>query len=139
MATEAQVRASQKYAQSQKGREVQKKIRESDQNKQLKKEWRSKGGHAAEYERNKDKYRDTYMKRVYGISLEEYNVMLAEQQGVCKVCSRPPALKALAIDHCHTTGKVRGVLCHYCNTALGSVNDSVETLMKLINYLEQQK
>jgi hypothetical protein len=140
MATEAQARASQKYAQSQKGKEVQKKIRQSDQNKQLKKDWRAKGGHAAEYHRNKDKYRDTYMKRVYGISLEEYDAMLVEQQGVCYVCNCPDrGGKRLAVDHNHNTGAVRKLLCTNCNTVLGLINEDIIIMNKLINYIEEHK
>lgn len=138
MATEAQKRASQKYAQSQKGREVQKKIRESEQNKQLKKDWRAKGGHAAEYQRNKDKYRDTYMKRVYGISLDEYNVMTAEQNGTCYICNQPPKTnKRLAVDHCHKTGRARRLLCINCNTSLGLLGEDVAIMKKMIEYIEE--
>ena len=68
--------ASKKYALSEKGKVVRKKIRESEQYKEMQKRWRDSGGAAAEYQRNKDKYRDTYMKRVYGISLNEYNKMV---------------------------------------------------------------
>jgi hypothetical protein len=79
------------------------------------------------------------MRRVYGISLSEYEQMLNEQHDVCKICERPPSTRSLAVDHCHATGKVRGILCHRCNTALGSVDDNVGILTKLIDYLEQHK
>jgi hypothetical protein len=133
-------KASLKYSKSEKGRAVQKKIRESEHNKQFKKEWRAKGGHAAEYQRNKDKYRDTFMKRVYGISLEDYNLMTEQQHGLCYVCNNPPkGGKRLAIDHCHTTGNVRRLLCTNCNTVLGLVNEDILIMNKLINYIEEHK
>lgn len=131
---------AQKYARSEKGRAVQKRIRESEQNKQLKKEWRARGGHAAEYQRNKDKYRDTYMKRVYGISLEEYNAMAENQNGLCYVCNNPPnGGKRLAVDHCHKTGNVRRLLCTNCNTTLGLINEDILIMNKLIKYIEEHK
>lgn len=129
---------AQKYAQSEKGKAVRKKIRESVQNKKLQKEWRAKGGSAQEYQRNKDNYRNTYMKRVYGITLNEYNSMLDQQHGVCYVCHKPPTgERRLAIDHCHTTGSVRKLLCSNCNTVLGLVKEDVNIMNKLINYIKE--
>lgn len=56
----------------------------------------------------------------------------------CEVCKRKPGKRALSLDHCHVSGKFRGWLCSHCNTALGHVDDSVETLRRLISYLERQ-
>jgi len=74
-------------------------------------------------------------RRKLGISEEDYNTLIEKSKGGCEVCSRP--LDKVCIDHCHTTGKVRGVLCNNCNTALGLVGDNVATLSKLIQYLER--
>ena len=66
--------------------------------------------------------RDLYYKKTYGISLEDYERMLIDQGGKCAICgSLDPRAKRehFAVDHCHTTGKVRGLLCIPCNTAIG--------------------
>ena len=131
---------SQKYARSEKGRAVQKKIRETEQNKKIKKAWRDNGGSAQEYQRNRDKYRDTYLKRFYGLSLEEYNNMTEQQNGLCYVCNQPPkGGKRLAVDHCHSTGAVRRLLCGNCNTTLGLVNEDINIMNKLIKYIEEHR
>ncbi len=75
----------------------------------------------------------------YGITIDDFERMNKEQNGVCKICNEPPALKTkwgrLAVDHCHTTGKVRGLLCYPCNTLLGNANDSRWRLRRAIDYL----
>jgi len=70
------------------------------------------------YAHNKDTYRNANLIRKYGINLERFNQMLAEQNGVCAICLKASA-KAYHVDHDHKTGSVRGVLCHQCNTSLG--------------------
>ena len=75
------------------------------------------------------------IRRELSISDEDYQQLIERCQGNCEVCSR--RLDKVCIDHCHSTNKVRGVLCHNCNTALGLVGDNVETLSKLIQWLER--
>jgi recombination endonuclease VII len=70
----------------------------------------------------KKRYRD-----VYGITLEDYDRMLEEQGGLCKVC-RKPSEKPLVVDHCHVRGKVRGLMCDGCNHMLGHAHDDPDTL-----------
>ena len=60
--------------------------------------------------------------RRYGLSAEDYNKLLARQNGVYGICKRPG--RKLCVDHCHATGKVRGLLCHNCNSGLGLYNDN---------------
>lgn len=57
----------------------------------------------------------------YGITLEQYRMLLDEQGGVCAICRKPPTGKQhrLAVDHCHTSRRVRALLCMRCNTMLG--------------------
>lgn len=63
---------------------------------------------------------DYHLKRTYGLSLEKKLSMMAEQGGVCKICKIEfEVLKKAHVDHCHTTNKIRGVLCPSCNTKLG--------------------
>lgn len=71
---------------------------------------------------------------------EEFDALLIAQGGVCAVCGQPDHGRKdsgrLAIDHCHATGTVRGLLCHRCNSMLGLAKDSTETLKRAIAYLE---
>lgn len=93
-------------------------------------------------ERRKSKYdytktKDTYLNWKYGISMDVYSEILEAQKYRCAICGCDSRLqqKALAVDHDHETGKVRGLLCTSCNTAIGSFKDSVELLYKAIEYL----
>ncbi len=73
----------------------------------------------------------------YGLTLEQYNEMLTSQNGVCKICAGPDngPWGTLAVDHCHITGKVRGLLCAKCNKGLGQFKDDTELLDKAKSYL----
>lgn len=93
-----------------------------------------------DYHENKPKHRDWELKRVFGISLDNYNEMLKKQNGVCKICYNPEVSKkskVLSVDHCHTTGKIRGLLCSNCNLGLGNLKDSIKFLENAINYLKE--
>ena len=70
----------------------------------------------------------------YGITYEQKNLIVLQQNNVCAICRQP--MKKPNMDHCHTTKKVRGVLCHYCNTGLGNFKDSPELLRNAAIYLE---
>jgi len=92
------------------------------------------------YKNNKEKYltieRDRQYKVRYGISIEDYNRMLEEQSGKCKICSSEKGgnkNQCFAVDHCHTTGRVRGLLCIKCNARLGWFELN---LKEVINYLK---
>mgnify|MGYP001561248016 CR=1 FL=1 len=63
--------------------------------------------------------RDALYRQLYGLTLDEYEVMFQGQQGRCFVCGAPPKTRRLAVDHSHATGKVRALLCPSCNLALG--------------------
>lgn len=91
---------------------------------------------------NYAKHRDAklaYSKRrtveKYGLTVELYEEMLREQNGKCRTCSTIITTKNRAIDHCHSTNAVRGILCRDCNIALGLVKDNPSTLAKMIDYL----
>ena len=84
-------------------------------------------------------YRREYeLKTKYGISIEDYNALLVAQGNKCAICKQPSS-KTFHIDHCHETGEVRGALCHKCNTAIGSLDDSVKLLQSAIIYLTSHK
>ena len=74
-----------------------------------------------------------------GLTLEEYRELLRRQNGVCAICKRDDSRGSLAVDHCHKTGLVRGLLCRSCNTSLGKMNDDPELLRRAIAYLENDQ
>jgi hypothetical protein len=80
---------------------------------------------------------NAYYKRKYGITLEDYNRMFEEQGGRCAICGTHQCAtgRALAVDHDHKTGKVRGLLCQACNTAIGKLNDDPELIHKAADYV----
>lgn len=80
----------------------------------------------------------------YGITAEDYLNMLESQQGVCAICKQASPARSrrgvsedrrLSVDHCHETGKVRGLLCTKCNTGLGMFGDDTARLLSAIYYL----
>lgn len=87
--------------------------------------------------KNKLKVQNMALKYYYGIDLNKFNELLLLQDNCCAICSKNQSkLKySLNVDHDHTTGKVRGLLCYHCNAALGNFMDSVTNLNKAIKYL----
>jgi len=81
--------------------------------------------------------KDRKLKKAFGISYQEYLEMLDAQQGCCAICGTDDtgARKAFAVDHCHETNKIRGLLCSNCNTGIGNLRDSIELLERAIEYL----
>lgn len=78
----------------------------------------------------------------YGITHEDYERILETQGGVCAICEKfelTSNSRYMVIDHCHVLDKVRGVLCHKCNTALGLFNDNTKRLMSAIKYLKEKE
>ena len=86
--------------------------------------------------------RKAYLKSAYGISLDTYNKMVLEHKHKCAICGCDETEShhgLLHVDHCHKTGKVRGLLCQLCNTALGKFKDSEEMLLKAVSYIRKYK
>jgi hypothetical protein len=80
--------------------------------------------------------RSTYLKRTYGLTLAEYEEMLAQQEGGCAICGRKPSASiALHVDHDHATGQIRGLLCFRCNNSLGDLDDDPELLWAALKYV----
>ena len=76
----------------------------------------------------------------YGLTVDTYKAMLLKQENKCLLCSREftdIGDTEPHIDHCHTTGIVRGILCHGCNTALGKLGDTEEAILKVLEYLQK--
>lgn len=96
------------------------------------------------YYNNRDVVISRIRLRKYGISLEDYNSLFTKQHGVCAICLCPETrvdirtgrIMALSVDHCHTTGKVRGLLCFKCNGILGWAKDNPVILNRAAAYLE---
>ncbi len=86
--------------------------------------------------RRKQNDRRSYLKRNYGISVEQYDALLAAQGGVCALCEKPPRSDiALHVDHDHATGRIRGLLCFRCNNALGDLGDDPDRMVAAAVYL----
>jgi 5-methylcytosine-specific restriction endonuclease McrA len=82
--------------------------------------------------------RRAVLMRDFGITLEEYEAMDAAQNGVCAICRRKcKSGRRLAVDHCHKTSKVRGLLCMNCNNAIGRMGDDPLLLRAAASYLER--
>lgn len=73
---------------------------------------------------------------LYGMSPDEYGIMMGEQNGMCALCGQAQVgTRRLSVDHCHTSGKVRGLLCSKCNTGLGLLGDTIDNLERAVTYL----
>lgn len=70
----------------------------------------------------------------YKLTSQAYNEMLLSCGGVCEVCGSPPGKKPLFVDHCHATGRIRGLLCGHCNTSLGLLREDISIMERLIKY-----
>ena len=89
----------------------------------------------------------------YGITVEDYELMLDMQGGVCAICGKKETRRTrsskkiweydieprLVVDHDHKTGKVRGLLCHRCNVGIGQLDDSIDMLQRGIRYLRKHE
>lgn len=89
------------------------------------------------------KGRASHLKKLYGMTIAQYDAMHSAQGGVCAICSKPETRKQkdkllpLVVDHNHETGRVRALLCHRCNSVVGYSGENVETLRAAARYLER--
>ena len=94
------------------------------------------------HHKNREQHRINQFKKKYNLSKEDYFKLIELQNNKCSVCNTD-GLKSskgkLFIDHCHTTGKIRGLLCHHCNIGLGMFKDSEELLVKAGEYLKRNR
>ncbi len=99
------------------------------------------------YLKNKTKYKNlsraSSLKRKYGLEVKDYEDMLNKQNSKCLICEKPESRKdrsgnvaPLVVDHNHITGKIRGLLCHRCNVAIGHFDDSIHLLSRASHYLK---
>ena len=107
------------------------------------KQWRQENPHKRakqqKREGQKDYTRNKFLKYNYGITLDKYNEMFANQQGCCAICNthQLDLNRRLCVDHCHSSEKVRKLLCGHCNTLLGMAKDNQTILQAAILYLQE--
>lgn len=107
-------------------------------------EWRKRNREAVNakqraYQRaNPDVERRSWVKKKYGMSWDDYQFFVELHGGCCEVCGRGEAEEGrlLSVDHCHATGRNRGLLCGNCNRALGLLHDDVRRIRELADYME---
>lgn len=80
--------------------------------------------------------RRNHLKRKYGMTEEDWDEMFDSQGKRCACCGIPRATMWV-VDHCHDTGKVRGILCHHCNSGLGQFGDDIARLQLAVKYLRE--
>jgi hypothetical protein len=83
-----------------------------------------------------------HLRRAYGITPEQYDAMMVEQDGKCAICARPEAESVrgrLAVDHMHCSGKVRSLLCHQCNSGIGMLQDDPSVIYAAAKYVLKHK
>jgi hypothetical protein len=76
---------------------------------------------------------EAWLMKRYGLSRADFDAMAAAQDGECALCRKVP--RKLHVDHCHETGRVRGLLCPRCNTALGALGDTEDGLLAALRYI----
>lgn len=88
--------------------------------------------------RNKLRAKEWYYRKTYGLSYEWFVKQSNKQKNKCAICGHKPRAShgKLAVDHCHKTGQVRGLVCGRCNLAIGLIDDNWETAMKMAKYLK---
>lgn len=98
-----------------------------------------------DYKKDPEKFKDRSLKSHFGIGITEYKQLLEIQNNTCAICNNPETvkrkgkLKNLAVDHCHKTGKIRGLLCARCNKAIGLLKDDINIINNCVNYLQKAK
>lgn len=95
--------------------------------------------------KNRDDIRLKFIKSKYGLTIEDYNLLLSDQKGKCYICgneetsydAKTKKVKSLSIDHNHKTGKVRGLLCSRCNALIGYAKEDIKILESAIKYINK--
>ena len=132
----SKMRKTQSYRE--KSNQQSKRWRAKPENNEKQKKWAKKFRTS---ETGKEYIKNDMLKRTYGISLKEYNLMFEKQKGNCAICNKHQTkfIRNFSVDHDHKTGIIRGLLCHHCNTSLGSFNDDINILKNAIKYLKKHR
>ena len=119
------------YKKSARGREMNSIWEKSEKARSAQQKYRSS-------EKAKNNVRNRHLKRVFGITQDEYLKMLSSQNERCAICEKHYSYqnRRLDIDHDHETGKIRGLLCNPCNRAIGRFEHNTMLMKKAINYLK---
>ena len=96
------------------------------------------------FKKSPEQIKAGHLKHDYGLTVEEYAKMYKEQDGLCAICGKPETVRnhshvisALAVDHNHETGRVRGLLCSNCNKGIGNLKEDETILLNAIEYLKK--
>lgn len=91
--------------------------------------------------RNQKQRKSGKLKNMYGITLDDYNDMFNKQSGCCAICKthQTHLKRKLFVDHCHSSNKVRELLCHHCNSLLGYAKDNKNILLEALHYVVKHK
>jgi hypothetical protein len=91
------------------------------------------------YATHRERARDRKLKRVFGITLGEFRVLSESQNDLCAICNKKEIIpnRSLCVDHDHTTGKIRGLLCYKCNVMIGMSNESIQIMENALTYLKK--
>jgi len=84
---------------------------------------------------NREQKRVYKLAKRYGLTAKMWTFLYQQQRGVCAICDKPFADNDCVVDHCHVTGKVRGLLCRRCNAGLGQFDDCADRVLKVHQYL----
>ena len=112
---------------------------------QMRKEWFQRYGREWRRKKGSGYNKNRILKSKFGITLAQFQAMSTAQNNVCAICKLPEwkpgrwGKMSLAVDHCHATNTVRGLLCNRCNQAIGQFNDDPELLEAAVIYLRRAK
>ncbi|GIX05051.1 MAG: recombination endonuclease VII [Planctomycetaceae bacterium] len=84
-------------------------------------------------------YHQRHRCKKFGITTDDYDQMLEEQEGLCAICGRPLGSRGQTIDHCHETGRVRGIVHAQCNLVIGNAREDIHVLRGAITYLKRHQ
>lgn len=87
-------------------------------------------------EKRKVRSRNRRIEKIYGINEEEYSEILLSQNNKCRICFSEYNKKSFHIDHCHSSGAIRGILCSKCNQAIGLFKEDTEAMLRAIEYIK---
>jgi len=110
-------------------------IHKAEINERKRRKWATDPEYRAKGNATRGKRQRAHLLKRYGMSSREYELRLALQGGACAICKKKPVRRLLCIDHCHKTGKVRGLLCTLCNAALGGFGDDPKRMQAATDYL----
>lgn len=91
------------------------------------------------YRKNPEKQRARVIKRLYGLTEDDYRELLDNTMGICPICKEEFADDTVCVDHDHKTGRIRGIICHRCNLSLGRFDDNIRLILNAIRYLRKGK